>query len=65
MSAIKHHTPGNNPKDYTQNTRYCCQILMKLQFSGEIFEEQLNTKFHENPFIESRFVPCGRTDRHK
>ena len=45
-------------------TGYCCHILMKLEFSWQIFEKHSNIKFHENPPSESRVVPCGRTDRH-
>jgi hypothetical protein len=42
--------------------RYCCQILMKLECSRQIFEEYSNIKFHENPSSGSRVVPCGPTD---
>jgi len=35
---------------------------MKLEFSRQIFEKYSNIKFNENPSIESRVVPCGRTD---
>jgi hypothetical protein len=35
---------------------------MKLEFSRQIFEKYLNTKFHENPSSGSRVVPCGRTN---
>ena len=45
------------------STRYSCQILMKLEFSGQVFEKYLNIKFHENPSSGSRVVPCGQTDR--
>jgi hypothetical protein len=41
------------------STRYSCQILMKLEFSRQIFEKY---KFHENPSSASRTVPYGRTD---
>jgi hypothetical protein len=41
-------------------TRYCCQIVMKLEFSGQVFEEYSNMKFIGNPSSESRVVPCGR-----
>ena len=44
--------------------RYCCQILMKLEFSRQIFEKYSNIKFHENPYSGNRVVPCGQTDRH-
>jgi hypothetical protein len=35
---------------------------MKVEFSGQIFEEFSNVEFHENPSTVSRVVPCGRTD---
>jgi hypothetical protein len=48
---------------------YFRQILMKLKFSQQIFENYSNTKFHENPSSGSRDVLCGRigrrTDRRK
>jgi hypothetical protein len=49
---------------FVQTTRYSCPILMKLEFSRQIWEKYSNTKFHENPFSGSRTVPCGRTDKH-
>ena len=36
--------------------------LMKLEFSGQIFEKYSNIKFDENCISWSRVVPCGRTD---
>ena len=44
-------------------TRYSCRILMKLEFSRQIFEKYANTKFYENPPGASRVVLRGRTDR--
>jgi hypothetical protein len=44
------------------STLYSCQILMKLEFSRQIFEKSPNIKFHENPSSGSRVVPCGLTD---
>jgi hypothetical protein len=46
-----------------------CQILTKLDFSGQILgEKKSNIKLHENPSSGSQVVPCGwtdgRTDRH-
>jgi len=38
---------------------------MKLEFSRQIFEKYSNNKFHENPSIGRRVVPCGQTDRHE
>ena len=39
-----------------------CRNLMKLEFSGQIFEKYSNIKFHENPSSRSGDVPCGRED---
>ena len=35
---------------------------MKIELSKRIFRNYSNIKFHENPPVESRVVPCGRTD---
>jgi hypothetical protein len=40
---------------------YSSPILMKLEFSLQIFEKYSNIKFHENQCSESG-VLCGRTD---
>jgi hypothetical protein len=43
-----------------------CQILMKLEFSQQIFEKKnTNVKYYQNPSSGSRVVPCGRTDVRK
>ena len=42
-----------------------CPILMKLEFSGQLFEKYSNIKFHENPLSGSGVVPCGWTDTTK
>ena len=47
---------------FKYSTRYSKQILIKLEFSRQIFEKSTNIKFHENPFSGSRVVTCGRTD---
>ena len=53
---------------YSRKVPFFCQILIKLEFSIQIFEEDSNLKFHENPSCGSRAVLCGqtdgRTDRH-
>jgi hypothetical protein len=36
---------------------------MKLEFSGQIFEESTNIKFHQNQCSGSRVIPYGRTRR--
>jgi len=35
---------------------------MELEFSGQIFEEYANTKFHENPSTKSPVVPCRQAN---
>ena len=46
-------------------TRYSCQILMKIEFSRQIFEVYSNFKVHENPFSGNGVVPRRRTDMRK
>ena len=48
---------------FMQSGRYSCRILMKLEFSRQVFEKSSNVKFNQNPSRESRVVPCGQTDR--
>jgi hypothetical protein len=38
--------------------------LINFEYSRQIFKKFSNTKFLNNPSRGSRFVPCGRTDRH-
>jgi hypothetical protein len=47
---------------FLYSVRYSCQILMKLEYSWQIFEKYSNIKLHENPPSGSRIVSCGRTD---
>jgi len=50
-----------------RSTRHCCQILMKLEFSRQIFEKFWSIKFHENPSSGCRVVPLWKdrwTDGH-
>jgi hypothetical protein len=42
--------------------RLLCGILMKLEYSSQIFEKISDTKRNENLFNWSRFVPWGETD---
>jgi hypothetical protein len=44
---------------------YSCWILMKLDFSRQIFEKISTIKFHHNPSSGSRVVTCGLTDMTK
>ena len=48
---------------FMSSTRHSCQILMKLEFCGQIFEKYTNIKFNENPSRGSRVVPCWQTYR--
>jgi hypothetical protein len=41
---------------------YFYRILIKIKFSGQIFDKYCNIKFHENPSGGSRLVPYGQTD---
>ena len=54
---------------FVQSTRYYCQVLMKIDFSRQIFEKYRNIKFHENPLSEAEsFYGTDRqtqTDRRK
>ena len=50
------------PLVFMYNPGYSCQILMKLEFSRQIFEKSWNVIFHENPSSGSRIVSWGRTD---
>ena len=44
-----------------KSTRYSCRILMKFEFSQQIFEKSLNIKFYQNPSSGSLVVTCGQT----
>ena len=46
-----------------QNNRYFFPILMKFEFSEQIFEKYSNIKFHEYLSSRRRVVPGGPTDR--
>jgi len=37
-------------------------VLIKLEFSQQIFEKYSNIKSHQNRSSGSRVVPCGQTD---
>jgi hypothetical protein len=47
-----------------ENVFLFCPILMKFEFSRQVFEKCSDIKFHENPSIGSRVFPCGRTNSH-
>jgi len=42
---------------------YSSQILMKFEFSRQIFDKSSNFKLNKNSTSGSRVAPCGRTDR--
>jgi hypothetical protein len=46
------------------STHYSCHILMKFEFSWQIFKKYSDVKFHENLSSGSRVIPCWRTDGH-
>jgi hypothetical protein len=47
---------------FMRSTRHSCPILMKLEFSRQIFQKHSNVKFRKTPSSGSRFVLFGRTD---
>jgi hypothetical protein len=42
-----------------KSTRYYCRILMKFEFSRQMFEKNSNINFHQNPSSRSRVVSYG------
>jgi hypothetical protein len=52
-------------KKFIQSTNYSCQILVKLEFHGQIFEKYSNIKFIGNPSSGRRVVADRQTDREK
>ena len=49
---------------FMYSTRNSCQILMKLEFSRQIFEKYTSIKFHENSLNRSRVITAGRMHSH-
>ena len=47
---------------YVKYRCYSCRVLMKLEFSRQIFEKYSNVNLKENPSIGSRVVLCGTTE---
>jgi len=45
-----------------KNTRYSWRILMKFEYSRQIFEGYSYIKFHENPSSENQVVLMGLID---
>jgi len=43
-----------------QSAHYSCYSAIKFEFSRQIFEKYLNTRFNENPSSVRRFILCGR-----
>ena len=50
---------------FMRRTLYSCQILVKLEFSQQIFEKYSNIEFREKPSSGNGVVPCGQTDMMK
>jgi hypothetical protein len=46
------------------STCYFCRVLIKLEFSRQVFEKISTTNFHENLFSGTQVVPRDQTDRH-
>jgi hypothetical protein len=47
------------------STRYSCWILIKLEFSRQIFGKSSDLKFYQNPFGGELFHTDGQTDMTK
>jgi len=45
------------------STRYSCPILIKLEFSRQVFEKYSSTKLYENPTSGNPVFLGGETDR--
>jgi len=68
-----HYLLCNNPEEHSSEllrsgslkscTHYSCQILIKLEFSWQIFKKYTTIKCHENPSSGSRVLQCRQTDR--
>jgi len=43
--------------------RYSCQILIKSEFSRQVFDKSSNIRFYKNPSGWRRVVARRRTDR--
>ena len=50
---------------FVQSTHYTCQILIKLEFSQQIFKKYSTIQFHENPSSGNPVVPRGWADMTK
>jgi hypothetical protein len=46
-----------------KSTSYFCQIMIKLEFSRQIFQKSSSNKFHQNPSCGSWVVLCGQRDK--
>jgi len=49
-------------KVFVLSARYFCYILMKVEFSRQIYENHSNIKFHENRSSRCRILTDGRAD---
>jgi len=49
---------------FIQSTRYSYPILLKLEFSWQIFEKILKYQISWKSWSWTTVIPCGRTDRH-
>jgi len=49
----------------TQNTCYFCQVIMKHEFSPQIFEKYSNIGFMNIHPVGGQVVPCGQTRHDK
>ena len=62
ISRIQRDSILNVHTSSCKNTRYSCQILIKLEFFQQIFFKILKYQISWKSVHWSRVVPCGRTD---
>ena len=62
---VSYHISYIIPYHISYHVQYphSCKILIKFEFSRQIFEKYSSIKFHENSSSESPVLPRGLTDR--
>jgi hypothetical protein len=64
LRSTERDTIGNVYRSSCKVPFILVQVLVKLEFSRQLFEKFSTIKFHETPSSGSRVAPCGQTDRH-
>jgi hypothetical protein len=71
-SAIKHHTPGNNPKDYTQQmkilpfcSRYIFSVLLYVVNNKCLFTQNLEAHSYDTSFASDFHLPITNLTKYQ